>query len=667
MSSQIDISWSQLGWDIDGEASGDQSGYSVSLSADGTVVAIGASTNSGNGTDSGHVRVYKYDASKITAVTDQTSIDFGPVGWRRLGQDIDGEAGGDRSGTSVSLSADGTVVAIGAYGNDGNGDKSGNVRVYKYDANKLTAVSDQTSLDFGPVGWRRLGQDIDGEVSGGKGVSGDNSGYSVSLSADGTIVAIGAPINSSQRGRVRIYEYDITKTIAETDQTSVNFGPVGWRRLGQDIDGEASGDLSGRSVSLSADGTVVAIGAPDNYVNSGHVRVYKYDANKLTAETDQKSVDFGPIGWRRLGQDIDGEAQYDESGFSVSLSADGTVVAIGSKNNSGVNGDYSGHVRVYKYDANKLTAITDQTSVNFGPIGWTRLGQDIDGEAQYDNSGYSVSLNTDGTIIAIGATGNSGNGFRSGHVRVYKYDATKLTSVTDQTSVDFGPVGWRRLGKDIDGERFYDYSGYSVALSADGTILAIGAPGNSENGSNSGHARVYNLSGYTPISNICFPAGTSVNTDQGIVTIENINCNKNTIRGNKIETITKTVTQDEYLVCIEKDALAKNIPSQNTLITKNHELFYNGKMIKSKDLLSLNNEGIYKVKYTGEVLYNVLLEDKHDKMIVNNLICETLNPENTIAKMYYEMKNANLNPKQREQYIKLYNDYVIQNKTFSKK
>ncbi len=52
-------------------------------------------------------------------------------------------------------------------------------------------------------------------------------------------------------------------------------------------------------------------------------------------------------------------------------------------------------------------------------------------------------------------------------------------------------------------------------------------------------------------------------------------------------------------------------------------------------------------------------------MIVNNLICETLDPENTVAKMYYEMKNANLNPKQKEQYIKLYNDYVTQNKTFN--
>ena len=89
-------------------------------------------------------------------------------------------------------------------------------------------------------------------------------------------------------------------------------------------------------------------------------------------------------------------------------------------------------------------------------------------------------------------------------------------------------------------------------------------------------------------------------------------------------------------------------------------------MIPAKVLLKQNKEGIYKVKYNGEVLYNVLLENKHDKMIVNNLICETLDPTNNIAEMHYEIKNANLNAEQKEQYVRLYNEYVKSNKIFSK-
>ena len=42
--------------------------------------------------------------------------------WDLMGQDIDGENSYDWSGGSVSLSRDGTTLAIGAYGNDGNGE-----------------------------------------------------------------------------------------------------------------------------------------------------------------------------------------------------------------------------------------------------------------------------------------------------------------------------------------------------------------------------------------------------------------------------------------------------------------------------------------------------------------------------------------------------------------
>ena len=51
--------WTQLGADIDGEAKGDQAGRSVSLSADGTTLAIGATRNDRSAFDAGHVRVYK--------------------------------------------------------------------------------------------------------------------------------------------------------------------------------------------------------------------------------------------------------------------------------------------------------------------------------------------------------------------------------------------------------------------------------------------------------------------------------------------------------------------------------------------------------------------------------------------------------------------------------
>jgi hypothetical protein len=110
--------WKQIDTDINGEAANDQSGYSVSLSDDGNVLAIGAYNNDGNGTDSGHVRVYAWNTTSAK--------------YFQRGMDLDGEAASDQSGISVSLSDNGNVLAIGANNNDGNGANSGHVRVYKW-------------------------------------------------------------------------------------------------------------------------------------------------------------------------------------------------------------------------------------------------------------------------------------------------------------------------------------------------------------------------------------------------------------------------------------------------------------------------------------------------------------------------------------------------------
>jgi len=178
----VDASWSKLGADIDGELAGDESGYSVSLSADGLTVAIGAYRNDGNGSNSGHVRVYQYRqfiddmsgnyhyATRLQNTSDQllpliitgdTNPDpvVGQNYWTQLGADIDGENAGDFSGGWVSLSANGLIVAIGARGNTNySGSGSGHVRVYQYDATKTFAEPSQSSADFGPIGWRRLAQ-----------------------------------------------------------------------------------------------------------------------------------------------------------------------------------------------------------------------------------------------------------------------------------------------------------------------------------------------------------------------------------------------------------------------------------------------------------------------------------------------------------------------------
>ena len=109
-----------------------------------------------------------------------------------------------------------------------------------------------------------------------------------------------------------------------------------------------------------------------------------------------------------------------------------------------------------------------------------QIGSDIDGEAASDISGYSVSLSSDGSIVAIGTPYNDGGGNNAGHVRVYQ-------NVSGT---------WTQVGSDIDGEAASDQSGYSVSLSSDGSIVAIGAPYNDGGGNDAGHVRVISLGGF---------------------------------------------------------------------------------------------------------------------------------------------------------------------------
>jgi len=131
-------------------------------------------------------------------------------------------------------------------------------------------------------------------------------------------------------------------------------------------------------------------------------------------------------------------------------------------------------------------------------------------------------------------------------------------------------------------------------------------------------------------SRICFPAGTTVQTDQGIVEIQTIGP-ENTIDGNRVVALTKTYGMDADLVCIRRGALRKNYPQKKTLITRCHRLWLKGELVSAQRLL--DQPGFSLVPYTGEKLYNVLLE-KEGRMKVHGMWVETLDPINPIAKFF---------------------------------
>jgi hypothetical protein len=135
-----------------------------------------------------------------------------------------------------------------------------------------------------------------------------------------------------------------------------------------------------------------------------------------------------------------------------------------------------------------------------------------------------------------------------------------------------------------------------------------------------------------PISDICFPAGTPITTDQGIIAIEKINPSIHTINKKPIVDIIRTIYNDKYLIGFKKNAISINCPSQFTVMTKNHKIIWQGRKLDAESFL-YRYENVVKVKYSGQILYNVLMEE-HSEMVVNNMLCETLDPNNTVAKLY---------------------------------
>ncbi len=376
----------QLGADIDGQVAFGQAGGAVALAADGLTLVIGAGIEN-------TVRVYRWNGSS----------------WVQRGAAIAGEAAGDLFGFSVATSSSGDTIAVGAPENGGGASKKGQIRVFDWDG----------------VAWIQRGIDIDG------GANNDRLGSSVALSANGNDLIAGATQDDvfagGGAGYARVYRWN----------------GAAWLPRGATISGQVADDAAGYSVDMSNDGNTIAVGA--HLYGSGGVALGRGRVRVFT---------FVGGAWSQIGSNIDGEPN-DQSGVAVSLSGDGSVVAIGASLHDGAAGVDSGTTRVYTFN---------------GGV-WTQRGTDIDGDAAGNQSGRDVALSDDGNTVVIGAPWT---GTQSGQVRVFT----------------IANGSWAQRGTTITG-RGPGLFGASVAVSDDGTIFASGAPTfTGPAGMLSGHVRV---------------------------------------------------------------------------------------------------------------------------------------------------------------------------------
>lgn len=384
--------WNQLGSNIDGQAVNEQFGTTSKLNDDGTVLVVSAPRAMTNGIMTGKVRVF----------------DWNGANWIQRGSDIIGSAQGDIFGDAVSISADGNIIAVGAPGflNPSYLSPTG--------PTGYTRIFEWNGSD-----WTQKGTDITGEAPN------DVSGSSISLNSTGNIIAIGASSNNgangNSSGHCRVYEWNGSA----------------WIQKGSDIDGEAANDFSG-SVSLNDAGSIVVIGASGNDAggtNTGQIRVYEWNGSS----------------WIQKGTDIDSDPTNASFGYTNSIDASGTTFIAGGY--SFVNGAL-GFIKIFTWNG------TD----------WVQKGQTILGTNGSDFLGTAVDINQDASIIAA-----SSLTLANGNVRVFKFIGNSW--------VEQNPI--------IEGQTAGDQFGRSLSLSSDGSILAAGTPFNDNNGNNAGYVRIF--------------------------------------------------------------------------------------------------------------------------------------------------------------------------------
>lgn len=294
----------------------------------------------------------------------------------------------------------------------------------------------------------------------------DSFGRSLDIDSAGNRVVIGSPYDDSSYqssignnyGAAHIYS---NVTVSETSETKIL--------------GESLGELFGFSVGMNAAGDRFVAGGPgtaNTATSNGCVRVYSRTGTS----------------WSKIGQTINGEIANEGLGYSVSINTSGDTIAIASRSNTLVSGNYVNKVKVFK-----LIGTT-----------WTQQGTTLSFESSSTSDGISITINGAGDRIAVKL---------DAIVRVYYWSNDWLL----HTNINVSNTGG------------------NVSMDSQGTLIATGSPRFAVGSQVRGIAQTYKDDSRVEGPMLLIPRGSFTMGDSldGIVDA----------------TPTRTVTLDSFYIC----------------------------------------------------------------------------------------------------------------------
>jgi len=364
-------------------------------------------------------------------------------------------------GTSIAISEDGTTLAVGApyddsdavgiNGDGGPGFNTNEGAVY---------VFTRSLTDAGAGAWSQQAY-----LKASPGPT-NNFGISLALTPDGNTLAVGA---NYQVGGGGAYVFRRTGTQ--------------WAQQGPTLGPKYGDPQLGYAIALSADGNTLALGAPTDA--SG--------ATGINGDGGQAPVTFNAAGavyvFTYAPADGGGSAWTLESyikapntapqayfGWSVALSANASTLAVGAYGEgsaaTGIGGDGG-------YPVSPLGLAGAVYIYSHSGSGWSAVPTYVKAPATYagDYFGQSVALSSDGTVLAVGASGDSSQAGINGDAGAGSLPWAGGTFVYNQTGGTWTAPPQYLKPKN---PQSYASFGVAVSLSYDGGMLAVGA--NGENG-----------------------------------------------------------------------------------------------------------------------------------------------------------------------------------------
>lgn len=387
---------------------GNYYGSSVALSADGNTMAAAVSYVSGSSNQAnGAVRILTKSAGawsqSASIITPDSSSD-------------------DYFDYSLSLSSDGTILVVGMMSADSTYADEGKVYVYRLSGGSWS-----------------LSQTISNQSAG----VDDNFGASVAVSGNGQVIVVGAPRGDksgvyTNSGAVFTYVYDGSTFV------------YAQKLYGSD---SSTDDVFGASVAVSYDGNYIAVGSVGEYTSTnpqGTVYVF-YRASTLWAQQQKITAAQAAAG--------------NYFGHSVSMSADGFTLAIGSSSADDSNTADLSSVTVFKrtgstwaVEGNLLKSSSSSTAEYFG---------------------HSVSVSFDGDTVLAGVwEGDTVSSTESGSAYVFRRSSGSWSQVQ------------RIVSSDTD---LAPYFGYAVAVAPQTGNMVVTAPYSSAYSSNAGYIYSYSI------------------------------------------------------------------------------------------------------------------------------------------------------------------------------